>query len=255
MTINFDLKSQRDIMPLVSVVIPNYNGYQYLERCLNSVFSQSYSNIEVVFVDNASVDLSVSYVKEMFPSVQIIQNSRNLGFSGGVNCGIRASKGESIFTLNTDTELEPDCIRFLVNELEESPDVGLCGPKLLFFDGKINSTGMFFSRGGAAWDRGMGEEDTGQYDTIECKEVMGVCAGAAMYRKAMLDEIGLFDEDFFLIFEDYDLSLRAYLTGWKARYVSDARVLHVGGVSMDLVSDLAVYYGERNKVWVPMKNY
>ena len=241
--------------PLVSIVIPNYNGLQYLERCLHSIQNQSYTNTETIFVDNGSVDESCDYVAKNFPWVLIIKNSKNLGFSGGVNTGIRASKGEYIFTLNTDTELDPDCLLHLVRELELFPNVGLCGPKLLFFDGKINSTGMFFSLGGCAWDRGMGEEDKGQYDGDLGKDVMGICAGAALYRKQMFEEIGLFDEDFFLIFEDYDLSLRAYLAGWKARYMHEARVFHVRGGTMEPTSAFSVFYGERNVIWVPIKNY
>lgn len=256
MTQNDDLNDSPYVQyPLVSIVIPNYNGLQYLKRCFKSIQNQSYPHIETIFVDNGSVDRSCEYVAEEFPGVIVIKNPINLGFSGGINTGIRASKGKYIFTLNTDTEFDPECLSHLVHEMEEFLDVGLCGPKLLFFSGGINSTGMFFSLGGCAWDRGMGEEDVGQYDGPACREVMGICAGAALYRKTMLDEIGYFDEDFFLIFEDYDLSLRAYMTGWKARYVYEAVVYHIRGGTMEPTSDMSVFYGERNVFWVPVKNY
>lgn len=135
-------KLKMNSFPLVSIVIPNYNGLQYLEKCLNSVQNQSYTNTETIFVDNGSVDESCDYVTKNFPWVSIVKNLNNLGFSGGANAGIWVSKGEYIFTLNTDTELDPDCLLHLVHELELFPTVGLCGPKVLFFDGKINSTGL-----------------------------------------------------------------------------------------------------------------
>jgi GT2 family glycosyltransferase len=250
-----EMKNSEIDNPMVSIIIPNYNGLSYLDRCIRSIYHQTYQNIEIIFVDNASSDTSTEYVTSVFPDVRVIKNPVNLGFSGGVNTGIRASRGEYIFTLNTDTMLDPDCIQVLVRVLDQSPGVGMCGPKLLFFDGIINSTGMCYSRGGKAWDRGINEEDKGQYDGQNTQNVAGLCAGAALYRLSMLKDIGLFDEDFFLIFEDFDLSVRAHLAGWKSRFVYNARVFHVRGGTMEPTSPFSVFYGERNKVWVPIKNY
>ena len=145
------------------------------------------------------------------------------------------------------------CIERLTTEMNCTESVGMCAPKMLFPDGRINSAGICISRSGAAWDRGMFEEDFGQYDTNE--DIIGPCAGAAMYRKTMLREIGLFDEDFFLYMEDVDLAFRACLAGWKCSFVPGAVVYHYHGGTAGFMSDLTVYFGNRNILWWPVKNY
>jgi GT2 family glycosyltransferase len=131
--------------------------------------------------------------------------------------------------------------------------VGMCGTKMLFPDGSINSTAICISRSGAAWDRGRNEPDHGQYDVFE--EVFGPCAGAALYRRSMLDDIGLFDEDFFLFMEDVDLAFRARLSGWMCMYVPTARVVHIHGGTAGFKSHLSIYYGNRNLLWYIVKNF
>ncbi|MGB3919994.1 glycosyltransferase family 2 protein [Methanothrix sp.] len=239
-------------MDLISVVVLNYNGRDLLDGCLSSLASQTYSPFEVVLVDNGSSDGSPEYIREQYPWVRLVRNRDNLGFAGGTNAGIRAAEGSYILTLNNDTIAD----RRLIEELKEpmaDPQVGVCAAKMLFPDGRINSAGICISRSGAAWDRGMFEADRGQYDSME--EVFGACAGAALYRKRMLDEIGLFDEDFFLYLEDVDLALRARLAGWKCLYVPRAEVIHHHGKTAGVGSDLAVYYGNRNIVWYPIKDF
>jgi len=179
--------------------------------------------------------------------------STNLGFAGGTNAGIRQAEGEFILTLNNDTIVTPDFIDELAKPMASDPFVGMCASKMIFPDGRINSTAICISRSGAAWDRGMGEPDHRQYDAAE--EVFGPCAGAALYRRTMLDEIGLFDEDFFLYMEDVDLAFRARLSGWKCIYVPSARVIHVHGGTTEPGSDTSVYYGNRNLLWYTVKNF
>jgi hypothetical protein len=239
--------------PLISVIIVNYNGKKFLSDCLNSIFHQTYFPFEVIMVDNASHDGSVEYVQQNFPDVKMFTQSTNLGFAGGTNAGIRQAEGEFILTLNNDTILTPDFIDELAKPMVSDPFVGMCASKMIFPDGRINSTAICISRSGAAWDRGMGEPDHGQYDVVE--EVFGACAGAALYRRIMLDEIGLFDEDFFLYMEDVDLAFRARLSGWKCMYVPSARVIHVHGGTTEPGSDSSVYYGNRNLLWYAVKNF
>jgi hypothetical protein len=124
---------------------------------------------------------------------------------------------------------------------------------MVYPDGRINSTGICVSRSGAAWDRGMMEHDDGKYD--EMKEVFGPCAGAALYRKEMLDEIGFFDTDFFLYFEDVDIAFRARLAGWRCLYTPYARATHLHGGTAGIGSDVAIYYGNRNTLWCAIKNF
>ncbi|HRD15660.1 MAG TPA: glycosyltransferase family 2 protein, partial [Methanothrix soehngenii] len=239
-------------MELISVIVLNYNGKGFLDGCLSSLASQTYSDFEVIVVDNGSRDGSPEYVKENYPWVRLAKNDENLGFAGGTNVGIRAAKGEFVITLNNDSRADSRFIEELIKPMAD-PEVGVCAAKMLFPDGRINSAGICISRSGAAWDRGMFEPDRGQYEFVE--EVFGACAGAALYRREMLDEIGLFDEDFFLYLEDVDLAFRARLAGWKCLYVPGARVIHHHGGTAGVGSDLAVYYGNRNIVWYPIKDF
>jgi GT2 family glycosyltransferase len=237
----------------VSIVIVNYNGLRFLEPCLSSLGNQTFKNFEIILVDNHSADGSARYIREHFPSVTLIETGKNLGFAGGANVGICASSGEYILTLNNDTIMDPRFIENLVGPMASDSSVGMCASKMLFPDGRINSTGICISRSGAAWDRGIFEHDSGQYDTEE--EVFGPCAGAALYRRAMLNEIGLFDEDFFIFMEDVDLAFRARLAGWKCMFVPIARVTHLMGGTAGKNTDLSVFYGNRNLLWNVIKNF
>jgi GT2 family glycosyltransferase len=239
--------------PFVSIVIVNFNGRRFLEPCLSSLASQSFKNFEIIIVDNHSSDGSGEYIRNQFPSVTLIETGKNLGFAGGTNAGIRASHGDYILTLNNDTITDPLFIGNLIPPMIADSRLGMCASKMLFPDGRINSTGICISRSGAAWDRGIYEQDSGQYDTEE--DVFGPCAGAALYRRTMLDEIGLFDEDFFIYMEDVDLAFRARLAGWACRFIPSARVTHFMGGTTGINSDLSVFYGNRNLLWNMIKNF
>jgi hypothetical protein len=239
--------------PLVSVVIVNFNGKKFLNDCLSSLIRQTFRDFEVIVVDNGSSDSSVDFIRERYPSVILVETGKNLGFAGGTNAGIRIAQGAFIFTLNNDTIADPHLIEEIVKPMLADPRVGMCGTKMVFPDGRINSTAICFSRSGAAWDRGRGEPDHGQYDTPE--EIFGPCAGAALYRRAMMDDVGLFDEDFFLFMEDVDLAFRGRLAGWTCRFVPAAQVVHIQGGTSGVKSDTAIYYGNRNIGWFVIKNY
>jgi hypothetical protein len=239
--------------PLVSVVVVNFNGKKFLDDCLSSLAGQTFRNFEVILVDNGSSDGSANYIRERFPSVILVETGKNLGFAGGTNAGIRVALGEFIFTLNNDTIADPHLIEEIVKSMQADPHVGMCGTKMVFPDGRIDSTGMCISRSGAAWGRGIYEHDNGQYDTAE--EIFGPCAGAALYRRSMLDQIGLFDEDFFAYHEDVDLAFRGRLAGWTCRYAPTARVVHIHGGTTGSRSDISLYYGNRNMTWYIVKNF
>lgn len=237
---------------LISVIVLNYNGKRYLDDCLGSLASQTYSDFEVIIVDNGSTDGSHEYIKAQYPWAKVVRNEKNLGFAGGTNSGIMAAKGEFVLTFNNDARADSRLLEYLHKPMADSK-VGVCAAKMLLDDGRINSAGICLSRSGAAWDRGMFEPDNGQYDAQE--EVFGACAGAALYRKEMLDEIGLFDEDFFLYMEDVDLAFRARLAGWNCIYVPEAKVFHHHGGTAGAGSDLSVYYGNRNVIWYAIKDF
>lgn len=240
---------------LVSVIIVNYNGKVYLDDCITSLMEQTYPAIEIIFVDNGSNDDSIDHVKKKFPFVKVIDNKENLGFAKGVNIGINYARGEFIATLNNDTKVVPGWVEELVVAINSDKNVGMCASKMLFmkYPELINSTGICISRSGACWDRGMFECDKGQYDIIT--EVFGPCAGAALYRKNMLEGIGLFDDDFYAYMEDADLAFRGRLAGWKCLYVPKAVVYHVHGGTAGYGSEYTVYYGNRNIIWNTIKNF
>jgi GT2 family glycosyltransferase len=239
--------------PLISVVVVNFNGKTFLDDCLSALAHQTFRDFEVILVDNGSSDGSADYVRERYPFVILVETGKNLGFAGGTNAGIHAAQGVFIFTLNNDTIADPHLFEEIIKPMQINPCVGMCGAKMLFPDGRINSTAICISRSGAAWDRGMGESDQGQYDRPE--EIFGPCGGAALYRRKMLDDIGLFDEDFFLFMEDVDLAFRGRLAGWTCRYVPTARVVHCHGGTAGFRSDLSIYYGNRNLIWYTVKTF
>jgi GT2 family glycosyltransferase len=239
--------------PLISVIVVNYNGLRFLKPCLSSLVCQSFKESEIILVDNGSSDGSPDYVRKHFPSVTLLETGENRGFGGGVNAGIAIAKGEFILTLNNDITADGRLLEEIHKPMLCDPDIGMCGAKMLLPDGRIYSAGILIFRSGAAMDRGIYEPDTGKYDRDE--EVFGSCAGATLYRRAMLDKIGLFDEDFFLYMEDVDLAFRGQLAGWRCRYVPAARVVHEYGGTAGINSDISVYFGNRNLLWYVIKNF
>ncbi len=234
-------------------MIVNYNGKKYLDVCLQALVHQTCQGFETIVVDNGSFDGSAEYVHERYPDVRIIENNKNLGYAGGANSGILAANGDLIILLNNDTVPDADFVEKFTRTAMDDPSVGLYAAKMLFPDGRVNSAGICISRSGASWDRGMFETDHGQYDRYE--EVFGPCGGAALYKRTMLDDIGLFDEDLFLFMEDVDLAFRARLAGWRCMYNPGARVVHVHGGTAGYRSELSVYYGNRNICLYPVKDF
>ena len=241
-----------DTQPLVSIVIPNWNGAHFLPTCLDSLRRQVYPNTEVIVVDNASHDGSLLLLQRDYPEVHTIALTENRGFAGGVNAGIRAARGEILALLNNDTEADPRWVAELVRALDAHPDAGSAASKILIFDRRdtIHSAGDAFRVDGLPANRGVWQKDTGQFDREEY--VFGGCGGAVAYRRALLEQIGAFDEGFFFNCEDVDLAWRAQLAGWRCIYVPSAIVYHYlsatgGGVT-------ASYYTGRNTLWVLAKN-
>jgi GT2 family glycosyltransferase len=240
-------------MVIISIVIVNYNGLHFLKPCLDSIYNQTYLDLEIIIVDNASTDGSQTYLKEYYPDVRLVTNPINRGFAGGANDGICLSSGEFVFMLNTDTVLPLNTLENLMNVVFSRPSYGMYGTKMLYPNGNINSTGICISLSGAAWDRGMGDPDKGQYDQEE--EILGPCGGAALYRRDLLFQVGGFDEDFFLFMEDVDIAIRIQQLGYRCLYVPNAVVYHHHGGTAGVGSDVTVYYGNRNILWYPVKNY
>lgn len=235
------------------VVIPNWNGIDYLADCLDSLKSVS---AHVVVVDNGSIDGSGDLVKNHYQGVELIELPANLGFAGGVNVGIKKSidKGARyVALLNNDATVRKDWLENLVKTADKHPDTGIVTSKIVRSDREhLDSTGDFLSVWGLPFPRGRNQTDSGQYDTE--LEVFGASGGASLYRVGMLKEVGLFDEDFFAYFEDVDISFRAQLAGWKIRYEPQAVVYHkVGGTSSKL-GNFARYHSTKNFVLLYIKD-
>lgn len=237
---------------MISVIIVNWNGAHLLPDCLDSLRRQSFREFEVVMVDNASTDGSLDLLTREYPEARLIALSQNLGLSGGTNIGIRATRRPIVITLNNDTEAHPEWLAELVSALERHPEAGSVATKMLLFDRRtiLHSAGDFFSRDGTPGNRGVWQQDSGQFDMEEL--VFGACAGAAAYRRAMLDDIGLFDESFFMYCEDVDLAFRAQIAGYRCVYAPRAVVYHM--LSATGGGSLASYYCGRNFLRVIAKN-
>ncbi|MBN1954760.1 MAG: glycosyltransferase family 2 protein [Anaerolineae bacterium] len=241
--------------PQVTVIILNWNGQHFLAPCLDAVLAQTFRDFALIVVDNGSTDGSIEFMRDRYPQLQLIANERNLGFAAGNNQAIRASRSEFVVLLNNDTEVEPGWLAALVRAATDDERVGICASKMLFAHRRnvINSAGILVDRAGIAWDRQGGQIDNPQ--EREWEPVFGACAGAALYRRAMLDEIGLFDEDFFAYLEDADLAWRAQWAGWQARYVPQARVYHHHSGTAREGSPFKNHLLGRNKIWMIAKNY
>ncbi|HEV2094800.1 MAG TPA: glycosyltransferase family 2 protein [Rubrobacter sp.] len=239
----------------VSVIVPNWNTRKFLHPCLTSLRHQTFEDFETILVDSGSTDDSVALVAGNFPEVRVVALGENRGFSGAVNAGIEASSSELVVLLNNDTEQDPGWLAALVRAADGHRGAGSFSSKLVDFRDRrlLDGAGDALRRSGLPYRLGHGERDRGQYD--EPALVFGACAAAALYRRAMLDDVGLFDEDFFAYCEDGDLSFRAQLAGYRCLYVPEAVVYHVGGASTGgKRSPTATRLGTRNSLSLLVKN-
>jgi GT2 family glycosyltransferase len=240
---------------MLSVVIPNWNGVQLqlLPTCLAALSRQTFRDFETIVVDDGSTDDSRGFLAREQPQVRVVTNEKNLGFARSVNAGIRAARGDTVVLLNDDTEVAPQWLAEIARAFDENPHAGMVACKLRLFDqrDRLHSAGDFYRADGIPGNRGVWEKDAGQYD--DARGVFGACGGAAAYRKAMLDEIGGFDEALGSYCEDVDLNWRARLAGYAVAYAPRAIVYHK--VSATGGGALASFFVGRNFIWVIAKNY
>ena len=241
----------------VSVVIPNYNGMKYIEKCLDSIYRVQRPEdpaMEVLVVDNGSADGSRELVEEKFPQVRMVALDDNYGFCGAVNAGIKASKAPFVILLNNDTEVCEGFVAELLKCIKKSPKIFSCEAKMIQLYDKtlLDDAGDFYCALGWAFARGKGKpaESYGRSD-----EIFACCGGAAIYRKSVFDEIGLFDEEHFAYLEDIDIGYRAKRRGYHNMYTPRAKVYHAGsGTSGSRYNEFKVRYSSRNSVYLVYKN-
>ncbi len=237
----------------VDVVIVNWNGKHFLSDCLDSVYGQSHRDKRIVLVDNGSDDGSVEYVSSRYGDTEIIPLKENRGFTGANNIGIRSGAGDFVALLNNDAVAHEDWLKESLECLKLYPDAGFCASKIVNFYRRdaIDTAGDLYTRGGVNAKRGLGQR-IDSYNDFEY--VFGACAAAVVYRREMLQEIGLFDEDFFIMCEDVDLSFRAQLAGYKCIYCPKAIAYHKTSGTIKDINRVFSYYGQRNLEYVFFKN-
>lgn len=262
----YALRAQR--APLVSVVILNWNGLKFLEKCFETLFKQDYPNFEVVMSDNGSSDGSIEFVRKNFPRVRIVENGKNLGFAGGTNAGIRASKGEYVFLSNNDVEFrQKNLLSLLVSVAESDPKIGVVGCFLMNID-KPNTIQNLY---GAAFPKKLPSfnlakfnlnqvchgdpvstytPDNGQYTkVVEIDSING------LIKKSVLDRVGLLDEKFFLYYEEVDLGFRIKKAGFKTVLAQFARLWHYGSASIPNDTPFYIYNMYKSKIRWVMKHF
>ena len=238
----------------ISIIVPNFNGKQFLKTGLDSIKRQNYSFYEVIIVDNGSSDGSAQYIHENYPEFTLIQNKENLGFAAAVNQGIKASDADYVFLLNNDVELEANSISNLLKCIEKDENIFAVSSKMIQYDdrSKMDDAGDEYTILG--WTRKVGDGKSPDLYTAK-RETFSACAGAALYRKSILDKIGYFDENFFAYMEDVDISYRARINGYKCIYCPEAVVYHLGsGTSGSRYNEFKIRLAARNNVYVPYKN-
>ena len=238
----------------VSVVIPNYNGIAFLDSVLASLEGQTLSNFEVILVDNGSTDGSCSFVTANYPWVHLIELSENFGFCGAVNAGIRAAKAPYVLLLNNDTGVKEDFVEEMLAAIRRHKNAFSCGARMVQYHDRdrLDDVGNYYCALGWSFARGRGK-DIHAYETED--KIFSACAGAAIYRKKIIEKIGYFDEEHFAYLEDTDIGYRARIYGYENWYAPKAIVYHVGsGTSGSRYNQFKTRYSSRNNIYLIYKN-
>jgi GT2 family glycosyltransferase len=238
----------------VSIVIPNWSGQHWLETCFESLRRQTYKDFEIIMVDNGSTDDSVSFTRQNYPEVKIIELPENLGYAGGVQKGIEASRSDAVVFLNNDTEAPPQWLAELVGSLERHPEAGMATSKMVKRKDKktLDGAGDILNWYFVPFPRGRDQLDRGQYDVEE--EVFSPSGGAGIVRREMLEKVGGIDEHFFAYYEDVDLGFRGQLAGYKCIYNPKALIYHDVWGTSKRDSDFTYYHPMKNRWFLIIKN-
>ena len=238
----------------VTVIIPNYNGKHFMQPCLESLNKQTCPDFKVLVVDNHSTDGSIEYMKENYPEIEVIPLDKNYGFSYAVNVGIRHAVTPYVILLNNDTTVDAQYIEAMTKAIEASPRIFSVSSKMIqmYHPGLIDSAGDLYTLMGWGVCRGTGRSIS-NYTTPD--RIFTACAGAAIYRRKVFQEIGYFDESHFAYLEDIDIGYRAQIYGYKNMYCPTALVYHVGsGTSGSKYNSFKVKLSARNSIWLNYKN-
>lgn len=238
----------------VTVVIPNYNGVQYIRGCMDSLLAQEGEPFEILVIDNASKDGCLQVLQQEYSQVRLISLSENTGFCHAVNLGIRESKTPYVILLNNDTVVKPGFVKALVTAIERSEDIFSVSAMMLSMQDEsiLDDAGDGYCALGFAYSRGKGRPAA---DFTKRAEIFAACGGAAIYRKSILEEIGYFDENHFAYLEDIDIGYRAKIYGYRNFYEPEARVIHAGSAaSGSRYNAFKTKLASANNAYMIMKN-
>jgi GT2 family glycosyltransferase len=241
-------------------MILNFNGLQYLSECLDSVYASTYPNLDVYVVDNGSVDGSCEYVRVNFPRVKLIRFKNNLGFATAYNVAVNSVETDYVVLLNNDTSVRSDFVQELVERAESDKRIGSVGCKIVQLDGRRRYGPVFFTGNGSFigplfFGSVIGRDAV--YSTYDTEtECIANCGAAVLYRKSLIDEIGLFDAEYWSDWEDHDLGFRICVAGARNLYTPSTVVLHKGGASFGQIdSRHRVVRMTKNMLFTYFKNY
>lgn len=235
-------------LPLVSIIIVNYNGKSHLEKCLSSLTKSSYQQFEIILVDNNSTDSSVEFVQKNYPFVDVIKLEKNYGFADPNNIGAQKAKGEFLLFLNNDTVVTPDFITELVNVAkEDDPSIGIFQSLLLKPDEGIDSSGDFMDIYGRAY--------SSREKVSKVRPILSARGASMMARKKVFLDLGGFDKNYFATFEDVDIGLRAWIWGYRVVLVPKSIVYHMGGQTIQKINSLIGFHGVKNTLIVRLVNF
>ena len=241
-------------MSEISIIIPNYNGANFIRECLDSILDQSYRDYELIVVDNDSKDGSADIVEREYPDVLLKRLDQNYGFSRAVNEGLRMSKAPFVLLVNSDTKASQGFILALINTIKKDDRIFSVASKMIQMrdTSRLDGAGDLYSAFGWAYARGKGRRSSGY---TKYARVFSACGGAALYRRSILDEIGWFDEFHFAYLEDTDIGYRARIMGYKNIYCPEALICHVGsGTTGSRYNDFKIRLSARNNMYLIMKN-
>lgn len=249
-------------MVKTAIAILNWNGKKYLEKFLLPLIKSIKNNdAEIFIIDNCSTDNSITFLKDNFPEISIIQLDKNYGFTGGYNRGLKQIKAEYFLLLNSDIEVTENWLEPLVNYMDSSPDVGVCGPKLLDYQNRnefeyAGGAGGFIDKFGYPFCRGrvfdVLEKDIGQYDNnIDCFWITGA---ALMIRAEIFNSLSGFDDSFFAHMEEIDLCWRVQSAGYRVVCIPESTVYHVGGGTLNKLNAKKTFFNFKNNLSLLLKN-
>ena len=243
--------------PLISVIIVNWNGKSILKDCLVAITKVNYIKLEILLVDNASVDGSLEFVKKNYPSIKVFVNKENLGVGGGFEVGLRKVKGQAVLLLNTDAIIQKNLLTNLVKVLYSDKKIGAVQPKLVLYPNRniIDSIGCFFLSTGDLYHFGR-EKNPNEPPYNKRMEIFSTKGACMLIKTEVLNKIGLFDKDFFAYFEDTDFCIRMLLAGYNILYDPTETVFHRGGAtSKHILRSNILFHSYKNRIYSYLKNF